>query len=211
MAWLQVSFVVIEICNNGTMAINHNESIYTLYSRLPWTREQLFGFPRARLLPCASVLLRCTFARLHKDSTQGFIHAYNATYTQGSDRTRWSQKVTLSKAIRVWIMSMIQCFRVRAFFFNRLFRFTMLTATLYCLNCRITTFETLKDESLSINIFAANNCFSDRNIFQNDIDTLSKIDDAFLTKRQTFHLVRIIWLCSNFASLWHKHLLWNYK
>ena len=60
-------------------------------------------------------------------------------------------------------------------------------------------------------IFASNNCFSERNISQNGVDALSKIDDAGLTKSWTFRLVRIIRLCSNYASLWHKHLLWNYK
>ena len=40
-------------------------------------------------------------------------------------------------------------------------------------------FRTLKDRSLLINIFASNNCFSDRNIIQNGVDALSKIDDAF--------------------------------
>ena len=34
----------------------------------------------------------------------------------------------------------------------------------------------------SFNILASNNRFSDRNIFQNDVEALSKIDDAFLTK-----------------------------
>ena len=79
--------------------------------------------------------------------------------------------------------------------------------------CPITVnFGTLKDGSLLINIFAAsNNCFSDRNIFQNGVKALSKIDDAFLTKRWKFYLVRIIRFCSNFASLWHRHLLWNYN
>ena len=49
--------------------------------------------------------------------------------------------------------------------------------------CRITViFGTLKGGSLLINIFASNNCFNDRNIFQNEVDALSKKDDAFLTK-----------------------------
>ena len=48
-------------------------------------------------------------------------------------------------------------------------------------------------------------------MFQNGVDALSKIVDAFLSKSSKFHLVRIIWWCSNFASLWHKHLLRNYK
>ena len=49
--------------------------------------------------------------------------------------------------------------------------------------CPITVnFGTLKDGNLLINIFASNNCFSDKNILQNLVDALSKIDDAFLTK-----------------------------
>ena len=72
-------------------------------------------------------------------------------------------------------------------------------------------FLTQKDGSLLINTFASNNSFSDRNIFQKGVDTLSKIDYAFLTKSWRFQPVRIIRLCSNFASLWYKHLLWNYK
>ena len=78
--------------------------------------------------------------------------------------------------------------------------------------CRITVnFGTLVDVSVLINNFASNNCFSYRNIFQNGVDASSKIDNAFLAKSWTFHLVRIVRLCSNLDSLWHKHLLWNYK
>ena len=78
--------------------------------------------------------------------------------------------------------------------------------------CRINViFGTLKDGSLLINSLASNICFSYRNMFQNGVDALSKIVDAFLSKSSKFHLVRIIRKCSNFASLWHKHLLRNYK
>ena len=78
--------------------------------------------------------------------------------------------------------------------------------------CRITlNFGTLKGGRLLINNLASNNCFSGRNIFQNGVDTLSKIDDAFLTKSWTFHLVGVVRLCSNFASLWHKYLTWNFR
>ena len=50
--------------------------------------------------------------------------------------------------------------------------------------CRITViFSTLKDESLLSNTFASNNCFTYGNIFQNGIDALSKIDDAFSAKK----------------------------
>ena len=64
-----------------------------------------------------------------------------------------------------------------------------------------------------MNTLASNICFSYRNMFQNgvDIDTLSEIVDAFLSKSSRFCLVRIIRKCSNFASLWHKHLLRNYN
>ena len=61
--------------------------------------------------------------------------------------------------------------------------------------CRITAnFRTLKDGSLQINIFESKNYFSDRNIFQNDVDALSKIDDAFSAKKKNwkFYLLRII-------------------
>ena len=78
--------------------------------------------------------------------------------------------------------------------------------------CRITViFGTLKDGSLLINTLAPNICFSYGNMFQNGVDALSKIVDAFLSKRSKFYLVRIIRKCSNFASPWHKHLLRNYK
>ena len=69
-------------------------------------------------------------------------------------------------------------------------------------------FGTLKGWSLLIDIFASNNCFSYRKIFQNSVDAVLKLDDAHLTKSWKFHIVQIIWYCSNFASLWHKYLLW---
>ena len=98
--------------------------------------------------------------------------------------------------------------RVRAFFHK-----AVRVCHVYCnfkigFTCRITViFGTLKDGSLLINTLASNICFSYRNMFQNGVDALSKIVDAFLSKSSKFHLVRIIRLCSNFASLWHKHLL----
>ena len=78
--------------------------------------------------------------------------------------------------------------------------------------CRITViFGTLKDGSLLINTLASNICLSYRNMFQNGVDALSKIVNDFLSKSSKFYLVRIIRKCSNFASMWHKHLLRNYK
>ena len=50
-----------------------------------------------------------------------------------------------------------------------------------------------------IYIFASKNCFSCRNIFQDGFDALSKIDDAFLTKKISFGLsdnVEFLLACS---------------
>ena len=104
--------------------------------------------------------------------------------------------------------------RVRAVFHK-----TVRVCHVYCnfklgFTCRITViFGTLKHGSLLINTSASNICFSYRNMFQNGVDALSKIVDVFLSKSSKFYLVRIIRKCSNFASLWHKHLLLlkNYK
>ena len=83
--------------------------------------------------------------------------------------------------------------RVRAFFHK-----TVRVCHVYCnfkigFTCRITAiFGTLKDGSLLISTLALNICFSYRNKFQNGVDALSKIVDAFLSKSSKFHLVRII-------------------
>ena len=82
--------------------------------------------------------------------------------------------------------------RVRAFFHK-----TVRVCYVYCnfkigFTCWIAViFGTLKDGSLLITL-ASNICFSYRNMFQNGVDALSKIVDAFLSKRSKFHLVRII-------------------
>ena len=102
--------------------------------------------------------------------------------------------------------------RVRAVFHK-----TVRVCHVYCnfklgFTCWITViFGTLKDGSLLINTLTSNICFSYRNMFQNGVDALSKIVDACLSKSSKFYLVRIIRKCSNFATLWHKHLLMNYK
>ena len=84
--------------------------------------------------------------------------------------------------------------RVRAFFHK-----TVRVCHVYCnfkigFKCRITViFGTLKDGSLLINTLASNIFFFGyRNIFQNGVDALPKIVDAFLSKSSNFHLVRII-------------------
>ena len=89
---------------------------------------------------------------------------------------------------RIW-----EALRVQAFFHK-----TVRVCHVYCnfkigFTCRITViFGTLKDGSLLINTLASNICFSYRNIFQNGVDALPKIVDAFLSKNSNFHLVRII-------------------
>ena len=83
--------------------------------------------------------------------------------------------------------------RVRAVFHK-----TVRVCHVYCnfkigFTCRITViFGTLKDGSLLINTVASNICFSYRNMFQNGVDALSKIVDAFLSKSSKFYLVQII-------------------
>ena len=82
--------------------------------------------------------------------------------------------------------------RVRAVFHK-----TVRVCHVYCnfkigFTCRFTViFGTLKDGSLLINTLASNICFSDRNMFQNGVDALSKIVDAFLSKSSKFYLGRI--------------------
>ena len=114
--------------------------------------------------------------------------------------------------IYVFIFASCEPLKVRAFFHK-----TVRVCHVYCnftigFTCRMTViFGTLKDWSLLINTLASNICFSYRNTFQNGVDAVPEIVDAFLSKSSNFHLVRIIRKCSNFASLWHKHLLRNYK
>ena len=73
--------------------------------------------------------------------------------------------------------------------------------------CRTTIiFGTLKDDSLKINSLALNNCFSHRNIFQNGINTLSKMVNHFLSKSSKFCIVWTIRFCSNFTIMWSKYL-----
>ena len=76
------------------------------------------------------------------------------------------------------------CLRVRAVFHK-----TVRVCHVYCnfkigFTCRITViFGTLKDGSLLINTLASNICFSYINMFQNGVDALSKIVNAFFCQR----------------------------
>ena len=82
-----------------------------------------------------------------------------------------------SDKVSFWYVSLL---RVRAVFHK-----TVRVCHVYCnfkigFTCRITgIFRTLKDGSLIINTLASNICFSYRNMFQNGVDTLSKVVDAF--------------------------------
>ena len=90
-------------------------------------------------------------------------------------------------------LSFFSILRVRAFF-----HMTVRVCHVYCnfkigFTCRITLiFGTLKDGSLLIDTLASIICFSYRNMFQNGLDALSKIVDAFLSKSSKFYLVWII-------------------
>ena len=83
--------------------------------------------------------------------------------------------------------------RVRAFFHKTVRVCHVYSSFKIGFTCRITViFGTLKDGSLLINTLASNICFSSRNMFQNGVDALSKIVDAFLSKSSKFYLVRSI-------------------
>ena len=83
--------------------------------------------------------------------------------------------------------------RVRAFFHKTVRVCHVYSNFKIGFTCQITViFGTLKDGSLLINTLASNICFNYRNMFQNGVDALSKILDAFLSKSSKFHLVRII-------------------
>ena len=83
--------------------------------------------------------------------------------------------------------------RVRAFFHKTVWVCQVNCNFKISFTCRITViFGTLKNGSLLINTLASNICFSYRNMFQNCVDALSKIVDAFLSKSSKFYLVWII-------------------
>ena len=98
-------------------------------------------------------------------------------------------------SVRETIYSYLCCLRLRV---RAVFHKTVRVCHVYCnfkigCTCRITViFGTLKDGSLLINTLASNICFSYRNMFQNGVDALLKIVDAFLSKSSKFYLVRII-------------------
>ena len=107
--------------------------------------------------------------------------------------------ILLSTCLKLWmakhpiILPIDSILRVRAVFHK-----TVRVCHVYCnfnigFTCRITViFGTLKEGSLLINTSASNIYFSYRNMFQNGIDALSKIVDAFLSKSSKFYVVRII-------------------
>ena len=96
-----------------------------------------------------------------------------------------------------WLMVVLVVYRYGATYFRHLrvravFDKTVRVCHVYCnfklgFTCRSTViFWTLKDGSLLINTLASNICFSYRNMFQNGVDALSKIVDAFLSKSSKF-------------------------
>ena len=73
----------------------------------------------------------------------------------------------------------------------RLFSLRLIGSTMFNFKpghtCRTTViFGSLKDASLQINISASNNCFINGNIFQNSVNTLSKMVNHFLSKSSKF-------------------------
>ena len=118
------------------------------------------------------------------------------TSTQKETLYTWQKCIMVIAVTNTWFsIENIQHFflRVRAFFHK-----TVRVCHVYCnfkigFTCRITViFGTLKDGSLLLSTSVSNIFFSYRNKFQNGVDALSKIVDAFLSKSSKFHLVRII-------------------
>ena len=117
--------------------------------------------------------------------------------------------------------------RLRAFFHK-----TVQVCHVYC-NFKIgftywitVIFGTLKDGSLLINTLASNICFCYRNMFQNGVDDLPKIVDAFLSKSSKFHQfglsdnVQILLACgtntyqgitNDISDFRCQHLQWQYQ
>ena len=118
---------------------------------------------------------------------------YTIPNTAGSESFTEShpilRKDKFTTNINLWQFSVL---RVRAFFHK-----TVRVCHVYYnfkigFTCWITViFGKLRDGSLLINTLASNICFSYRNMFQNGVDALSNIVDAFLSKSSKFHLVRI--------------------
>ena len=86
-------------------------------------------------------------------------------------------------------------------------------------------FGTLKDGSLEINSFALNNCFGSRNVFQNGVNSLSKmvlkklvfffvclfVCLFFCQKAQNVVYFWTIRFSSNFTNIWCKYLSNNVR
>ena len=108
----------------------------------------------------------------------------------------WKENLKTSKKVsKITEVRKITCLKITTFTVLRVqafFHKTVRVCHVYCnfklgFTFRITIiFGTLKDGSLLINTLASNICFSYRNMFQNGVDALSKIVDAFCQKAQNF-------------------------
>ena len=184
---------------------NRVESSITSYFEQFWTNYSHFGWLNVNIFQyvCRDWIERLRFSRSRKRERDFFcscswilmnnkrisVHVYvneKIAISLLTDYSRIYWILTLQKHVPKEL-------RVRAFFHK-----AVRVCHVYCnfkigLTCRITViFGTLKDWSLLINTLASNICFSYRNMFQNGVDALSKIVDAFLSKSSKFHLVRII-------------------
>ena len=120
------------------------------------------------------------------------LHTMNINDNDGVSKVSASWILILIKVLN-WLKWWLSFLRVRAFFQKTVRVCHVYSNFKIGFTCRITViFGTLKDGSLLINTLASNVCFSYRNMFQNGVDALSKIVDAFLSKSSKFYLVRII-------------------
>ena len=93
-----------------------------IHSLIAFDKIVTFWLQSIRSLPCACAYV-ALFARRLAYNHYTIAYTYNAanTHAQGSDRARWSQKVTLSsKTIRVYSLECDGCFRNTCFCFQHL-------------------------------------------------------------------------------------------
>ena len=153
-----------------TLALKYSKKGDFLQYFLFWVAKTLFSVIFCFVLNFSdfsvfSVSLKIPHSTLSHAPSQSRRHEWN----------RKHQSLALSE------ITFIMLLRVRAFFHE-----TVRVCHVYCnfkigFTCWITViFGTLKDGSLLINTLASNICFSYRNMFQNGVDALPKIVDAFL-------------------------------
>ena len=89
------------------------------------------------------------------------------------------------------------------------FSLRLIGSAMFGASFNLMIFGKVKDDSLSIHAIALNHCLCHRNVFENGVNTISKIIYHFLLKSSKFCIFHTIRFCSNFNSMWSKYLLNN--